>query len=260
MDIRRRPQFSVFEQFRSFWKDVEILRAAALAPAMAPAGASSPGTALTHPSTATRDRLLMTLRAQQADLARWASGAVLEYYRQAQYVMLAVADEVFVRLPWSGAAHWGANLLETEIFGTRSAGQTIFDRIEGLLERADPKDVELAAVYLTAIALGFRGRYGDRPDAGALDRYKQQLYGFIFGKRPDLSDPFRKLLPQCYETTVTGGAGRKLRSPRLWWWVAAAVVVVWLLASQVVWMTLTSPVHDRMQVIQGQIQKLHQLP
>jgi type VI secretion system protein ImpK len=259
MDTRRRPAFSVFEQFRSFWKEVEALRAAALAPAMAPAVAPSTGTALAPVSTAARDRLLMTVRMQQADLGRWASGAVHEYYSQALYVMIAAADEVFVRLPWSGATQWGANLLETELFGTRSAGQTFFARIDRLLERADPKDVELAAVYLTALALGFRGRYGDRPDGGAIERYKQQLYQFIFSKRPDLSDPFRKLLPQSYEHTITTGAGRKLASPRLWWWAAAGVVVVWLLAAQLLWMNVTSPVHERLRLIEDQVNKLRQL-
>src|SRR6185295_12371041 len=232
METRRRPAFSVFEQFRAFWKEVEVLRAAALAPAMAPQELTGASTALTHVPTVTRERLLVFLKGQQADLARWASGAVLQYYRQAQYVMIAAADEVFVELPWSGAAHWRANLLETEQFGTRCAGQAIFDRIDAILERADPKDIELAAVYLTALALGFRGRYGDQHDGGAIDRYKRLLYQFIFSKRPDLDDPFRKLLPQCYDATITTGTGKKLRSPRVWWWAAAAVVVVWLAVAQ----------------------------
>jgi len=263
MDIRRRPAFSVFEQFRSFWKEVEALRAVALSPAMAPVGtaaAMATTTALTHVPTATRERLLIHLKGQQADLARWASGAVLDYYRQAQYVMIAAADEVFVRLPWSGAAHWGANLLETEHFGTRCAGEAVFDRVDKLLERSDPKDVELAAVYLTALALGFRGRYGDGDDRGSIDRYKQQLYQFIFSKRPDLTDPFRKLLPQCYDATITTGAGRKLRSPRVWWWAAAGVIAVWIVISQLVWMNLTGPLHDRMTAIQSQIQQLQRAP
>src|SRR5262245_10485147 len=253
MDNRRRPAFSVFEQFRAFWKEVEALRAAALAPAMAPADSPAPTTALTHVPTATRERLLMLVKGQQADLARWATGAVLDYYRQAQYVMIAAADEVFVHLPWSGAAHWRANLLETEYSGTRCAGEAIFTRIDALLARADPKDIELAAVYLTALALGFRGRYGDGPDGGAIDRYKRILYQFSFAKRPDLTDPFRKLLPQCYDATITTGAGKKLRSPRVWWWAAAAVLLLWLAIAQIVWMNLTFPLRDRMNAIQVQI-------
>jgi type VI secretion system protein ImpK len=260
MDNRRRPAFSVFEHFRAFWKEVDALRSAALAPAMAPQDDVATTTALVHAPTATRDRLLVHLKGQQADLARWASGAVLQYYRQAQYVMIAVADEVFVQLPWSGAAYWRANLLETEQFGTRCGGQAVFDRIDALLERADPKDIELAAVYLTALALGFRGRYGEAHDGGAIDRYKHQLYQFIFSKRPDLTDPFRKILPQCYEATITTGAGKKLRSPRMWWWGAAAVVLLWLAIAQLVWMNLTFPLRDRMNAIEVQIERLQASP
>src|SRR5262245_20868428 len=260
MDSRRRPAISVFEQFRAFWKEVEVLRTAALAPAMAPAAQDAgTTTAIAPASTATRERLLYQLRGQQSEVARWASGPVLEYYRQAQYVMVAAADEVFVELPGSGAAYWRANLLESEQYGTRCAGEALFARIDALLDRADPRDVELAAVYLTALALGFRGRYLGRDDAGAIDGYKQRLYQFIFGKRPDLTDPFRKIVPQCYESTITSGEGRKLRSPRLWWWAAAAVVVVWLVASQLVWRNLSGPIRDRLTTIEGQIEQLQRL-
>jgi type VI secretion system protein ImpK len=259
MDSRRRSAVSVFEQFRAFWKEVEVLRAAALAPVMAPSGQPATTTAIAPASTATRDRLLYHLRGQQADMTRWASGPMLEYYRQAQYVMVAAADEVFVELPWSGAAYWRANLLETEQFGTRSAGEALFARIEALLERADPRDVELAAVHLTALALGFRGRYSDRDDFGAIEGYKQRLYQFIFGKRPDLTDPFRKIVPQCYEATITTGEARKLRSPKVWWWAAAAVVAAWLMASQIVWMNLTGPLRDRIGAIQRQIEQIQRL-
>jgi len=258
MDSRRRPAISVFEQFRAFWKEVDVLRVAAMAPVMAPSGQSA-ATAIVPASTAARDRLLYHLRGQQADVARWASGPMLDYYRQAQYVMVAAADEVFVELPWSGAAYWRANLLETEQFGTRSAGEALFARIEALLERADPKDVELAAVYLTALALGFRGRYAGREDFGAIDGYKQRLYQFVFGKRSDLGDPFRKIVPQCYDATITSGEGRKLRSPRVWWWAAAAVVAVWLVASQIAWMELTAPMRVRLDAIHQQVERIQRL-
>ena len=172
-----------------------------------------------HPPTAVRDRLIAFLRGQEAG-SRGGSAA-LDYYRQAQYAMVAAADEVFVRMPWSGASYWASNLLETERFGTRRAGEAVFGRIERLVQQAHPAEKELAAVYLTTLALGFQGRYADTPDTGALEHYKRQLYELIFEKRPDLTDPFRKLLPECYEARspgtgqapkpalVVGGRGRR---------------------------------------------------
>ena len=163
LETRRRPPLSVFEQFRAFWREVDALRTMALSPSMAPP--ASPGTmVLVHAPTAVRDRLLAALRSQDAELSRSINGKALGYYREAQYAMVAVADEVFVRLAWNGATYWASNLLETERFATRRAGQAVFERIDGLLERADPDDKELAAVYLTALALGFQGKYADRFD------------------------------------------------------------------------------------------------
>ena len=257
LDARRRPPLSVFELFRAFWREVDGLREAAESPSMAPGATAADGTLATvHGPASARERLLAVLRSQEADLSRSVTGTMINYYREAQYVMVAVADEIFVRLAWSGAHYWSANLLETERFGTRRAGQAIFERIDALLERADPNDKELAAVYLTALALGFQGRHADRPDGGALERYRGQLYRFIFERHPDLSQPLRRLVPQCYEDTIAAGAGRKLRSPRLWWWAAAAVVALWLAVSQLVWVTQTRTMRARMETI---LDKTHQL-
>lgn len=255
MQTRSRAPISVFEQFRAFWSEVEPLREAALSPAMAP-GEDGESRALVHAPMSAHDRLIAVLRTQDAEVSRWAKGAVLEYFREAQYVMAATADEVFVRLPWSGARYWSANLLETERFGTRSAGQSIFTRIDRLLAEGHPDKRELAAVYLAALALGFRGKYADRPDEGVVDQYRERLAEFIFQKSPDLTQPFRKLMPACYESTVAAGTGAKLRSPRTWWWAAAAIVGVWLVVSHLLWMSLTTPLRAQVDAIMQQTDQL----
>jgi type VI secretion system protein ImpK len=248
--MRSRSTVSVFEQFRAFWSEVESLRTDALAPAAAPPGADA-SAALVHTPAAARQRLVSMLRAQEADVSRWATGPALQYQREAQYVMAAAADDLFVRLPWSGAAYWEANLLELERFGTRSAGQTVFTRVDQLLMEANPEKRDLAAVYLTALALGFRGRYGDRDDGGEIERYRRRLYEFIFEKSPDLTEPLRKIVPACYDSTVDAGAGRRLRSPRTWWWVTAGIVALWLVVAQVLWTSLASPLRARVHAIVG---------
>ena len=251
-----RPRFSVYEQFRWFWREVESLRAIALAPAMAPPPSVSEH-ALAPVPISVRERLIAVLRAQDADFSGRARTAVLRRYREAQYVMVALADEVFLQLPWSGAARWTERLIETEQFGTRCAGQEVFTRIDRLLERADPEDVELGAIYLTALALGVQGRYSGRPDGRvAVDRYMSLLYRFIFSRTPDLTDTLRKLMPPCYENTIPAGVGKKLRSPRLWWWATAAVLVVWLVVSQTLWVGVTTPLHKRLDDILAKTARL----
>ena len=248
LDAQRTPAFSVFTRFRAFWKEVEALKTEVLGQSVAPpTDADAP--ALVHVPTMVRERLLGVLRAQEAEVGRWGKGPVFEYYREAQYVMAATADEIFVGLPWSGASSWASNPLETDLFGSRSAGQTVFDRIERLVGTPDANTRELAAVYLTALALGFEGRYAGRPDRRAIDGYKRRLREFIFGTNPDLTDPFRRLIPQCYDNTITAGAGRRLRSPRVWWWATAVVVIVWVITSRALWRGLRAPLDERLAAI-----------
>jgi type VI secretion system protein ImpK len=240
---------SVFEQFRALWEEVEQLRQGVLSQTLPSAVDATTGL-VTHRPTIVRERLLAFLQAQESEVARRGKGPALEYYRQAQYAMVAAVDEVFVRLPWSGSSYWASNLLETDRFGTRRAGEAMFDRIEQLIARRHPAERDLAAVYLTALALGFQGKYAGQDDLGAIASYKRHLYEFIFEQKADLDDPFRRLLPQCYDNTIAAGAGRKLRSPRLWWWAAAAVVIAWLGVSFAMWDRLTAPLYLQMNQIQ----------
>jgi type VI secretion system protein ImpK len=259
MDARRTPPFSVFDHFRRFWKEIEALRQIALTPAAAPS-VGPEAQAIVQVPTTVRERLAQVLRRQEAEVGQFARDSeILDTYREAQYVMVAVADEVFVRLPWSGAAYWGQHLLEMERFGTRCAGQEIFVRIDRLLLGGSPAHLELAAVYLTALALGFRGKFGDRSDTGAIEQYRRQLYQYVFGKSPDLAQPMRRVLQSCYDATLPAGSGRKLRNPRVWWWASAAALVLWLLVSHVLWIGLTSPLQARIETILEKARQLEQL-
>ena len=216
------PVFSVFEQFRSFWREVESLREAVVSRGLMPTAEPEPA-ALSHTPTSVRETLLACLERQ--------------------------ADEIFVTWAWSGAAYWSANLLETARFGTRRAGEAIFARIERLIAEPHPAHKELAAVYLAALGLGFKGRYAGRSDRGAIERYKFSLHQLVFDRAPDLTDSFRQLLPECYESTLAIGTGRRLGSPRIWWWAAAGAIAVWLLVSQAMWMRLTQPLYTQIDSI-----------
>jgi len=246
-ELQRAATFSVFTRFRAFWREVEALRADIASGTVSPA-ASGPG--LVHGATTAQMRLLAVLREQETELARWATGAALKYYREAQYVMAAVADDLFVRLrttkpgghdrqPWSGAAHWIRNPLEAALFGSRCAGQAVFDRIDRLIAGADPNSRELAAVYLTALALGFEGKYAGLPDSGAIDEYKRRLRQFVFGNRDSLTGP---LVPQCDTGTMAVGRGLLLQNARVWWWTVPAVVAIWLVVSSLLWRQLRTPI------------------
>ena len=235
---RELPQtaaISVFTRFRAFWNDVEAARSS-IVDAQNPDSSAEP--ALVPADDAIRTRLLGILKAQDAEVSRVAHGPVPAAYREAHYLMAAVADEVFLRLPWQGAASWVWRPLELELYGTRCAGHLVFERIERVIAEADPANRELAAVYLIALALGFEGKFAGR-DRSPIREYRRQLRQLICGDRDTLEGP---LVSDCYAHTIVARRPQLLPNVRGWWWAAAVVAALGLIGSTVAWRQITEPI------------------
>ena len=169
-----------------------------------------------------------------------AAGKPTDNYLEAQYVMAAFADDVFIHLNWEGRRAWTSNLLESALFKSHIAGEKVFDKLDRLLRHRDPANKSLAAVYLSALALGFRGKYHGLNDHGKLRRYRRDLYDFIFSKPADLTNESKVAFPDSYVQNVRKEKRKKLTNPRVWVAVLAFVFLVYVAASHGVWVSLTS--------------------
>lgn len=169
------------------------------------------------------------------------------YYREAQYVMAALADEVFLTLDWPGREVWRNDLLETRLFGSYNAGEQVFKRLENLLRTGDRMQAEIAVVYLMALTLGFRGRYAGGKDEGRIAEYRKQLYTYIYQRRPDLTDPTHRLVSEPYQHTQGNVNARLLPSPSRWVWLFVAVCALYLVASHFVFQDALAPLIDALQ-------------
>jgi len=187
-----------------------------------------------------RGALLAVLQAQSATVTRSAGAFGLELYAEAQYIMASVADEVFLNLDWPGRPHW--RLLESSLFQTHAAGEVIFQRIEELLRQGDISRTEMATIYFTALALGFKGRYRGMDDQSRLDSYRNRLFAMIYRRPPEQINRDDVLIPQNYLVTSEGTARKLMPDPRRWYFLVAAIVVVWFLVSHFLWTGLTDRV------------------
>jgi type VI secretion system protein ImpK len=202
-------------------------------------------------TTAVWQRLLTTLE-QQALLAGRRGG---EYgamlYKEAQYVMAALADEIFIHLDWEGREAWKAHLLETKLFDSHNAGEHIFDKIEHLLLEHDPVYRELAKVYLMVLALDFQGKFRGTDDGEKIDHYRRQLFAFISRRQPNLLNASRPLFPEAYSHTLDSGQARKLPDARKWFALLAGVLLVWIVLSSGLWKHLTAELQSVINQING---------
>ena len=213
---------ALFVQFHDFWVELNLLKADIAGGRVEPSAA--------------RERLRDFLKAQQSASAKSAAPPnARDAVRETQYVMAAVADDLLVQLPWAGARDWAMHPLELDLFGSRCAGQRLFERIDALLAGDNPDASELAGVYLAALAFGFRGIYADRADGErTIAEYRNRLRRCV--GEGDVEGP---LVPQCYDDLLELEPGSLLPSARAWWWTAAVVVGGWLAVSSLLWRQLS---------------------
>jgi len=187
---------------------------------------------------------LITLFRRNAVQVMRAAGNPTDNYFEAQYVMAAFADEIFIHLDWEGRRAWTSNLLETALFQSHVAGEMFFDKLDQLLRERDPAKKSLAGVYFAALALGFRGKYHGLNDHGKLRRYRQELFAFVFRQPPDLMNEAKVAFPDSYVKNLRKEDRKKLTNPRVWLVVFAAVLVIYIAGSHGVWLSLTSRIES----------------
>lgn len=119
--------------------------------------------------TARVDDLLETLRGMVKRATMLATNASKRPgdVEEARFGIVAWLDEIVARHP--AAIESGAVPLQTELFGTRNAGNEFFAH----LERLSPEQDEVREIYYIALCLGFAGQYyHEAGDSGELGRIK----------------------------------------------------------------------------------------
>ncbi|MGE4297234.1 MAG: DotU family type IV/VI secretion system protein [Desulfovibrionaceae bacterium] len=185
-------------------------------------------------------RLLALLEQQALDARRSGGEYGASYYKDAQYVMAALADEILLNLDWEGRDAWRPLLLEHRLFGTKMAGERFFEKLDRLLLDRDPVYTDMAMVYFLALALGFSGKYRETEDMGKLAFYRRELFAFIYHRKPDLNAVDKRLFPDAYAHTMEKAEAKKLPHVRVWAMILAGVCLAYLAMSQVMWANMTA--------------------
>jgi type VI secretion system protein ImpK len=242
MELPRNQNSFLLNQFREFYAEVARLKRT-----VEVAGSvyvfDLPTTDNPDPTSTANgvwQHLLSVLERQALEAGQTGGAFAFEIYREAQYVMAALADEIFLHFNWDGRSNWP--LLESKLFQTHIAGEVIFQRLDRLLQRRDPFYLDLAAVYFMALSLGFQGKFRGNDPTNALETYRRQLFAMIYRRNPQLFVSNTAIFPQAYQNTLDRGAGRKLPNQNIWFALVAGVFVLWLGISHFAWSSVSSQV------------------
>lgn len=195
-------------------------------------------------------RLRLLLEQQSLNAASQVGEFAVSHYQEAQYVMAALADEIFLNIKWHGQKYWENSLLESHLFHTQIAGELFFTKLEAVLTSNDPTQLDLAIIYLWTLGLGFKGQYRDQHHEEKLDWYRNQLYVLITHHSSNLFHPGRAFLDEnCYEHRVTQPTSRGLPELRLWLIAFSSIVLIYLFASSVFWYKIARDMDDTTSLI-----------
>jgi type VI secretion system protein ImpK len=241
MNTEERDDPFLLTAFRQFYAEVLRLKAGVLA---SPRGGEGENDAAARAGRVS-DLLLARLRRQAAEAGRRGGDWGAESYREAQYAMATLADEVFLGMAWEGRDAWANNLLETRLFGSYIGGQELFARIDELLGDPDPIRRPLAAVYLMVVSLGFEGRFEGRADSSArVAEYRRRLFAFVYPDGRSSIHGDRPLFAQAYDHVADDAVPERLPPTRRWVTALVAAVALYLVVSHGFWRSVSRGVAE----------------
>lgn len=247
MNVAQTGQSFVVNQFREFYLEVVSLKSLIESGGWEQGSPDSNGGAYegTGPE---HNPVWARVMEKIQELARKAghngSPCTAESYREAQYVMAAMADETFLHLEWPGKDWWRAHLVETRLFQSHVAGERIFHRITHFLDNREAVCVELATLYLLMLSLGFQGKFRGGLDQESIERYRKELFRMVFHRYPKFLEGTDPMFAEAYAHTVEHGTIKNLPDPQKWVLGLCACVAAYVIVAHIMWRHLTGDLSD----------------
>jgi type VI secretion system protein ImpK len=165
-------------------------------------------------------------------------------FRETLYAVVALTDEVFLKMQWYGVDYWKSNILESRLFKTRSAGDKVFEEMDIFLSTPNVLKADLAAVYLSILSFGFSGKFGSTSHL-EIKQYKTRFYELIFQQKlMYLEGESQHLIPQHDLRTVTPPSRVDLPDPYAWYNYYFMGIIVFLLVSYFAWFDSTYEIRN----------------
>ena len=151
-------------------------------------------------------------------------------YDQARYPLVVLADEILIHSGWELAREWQDRIFEEKYFRSNIGGDQYF----AIAKELRPEDVELACIIYAGLALGFRGKFRERPEK--LAEVRKNVYRLL---AEYLSTQGDKITPEAYQ--VLAGSPKRFNPVVTLGRVAivfgGALILYWIL-TLIAWSTL----------------------
>jgi|GEM_PF-1420475 len=183
-----------------------------------------------------QNRLYVFVKEKDSMIAYEDGKLASDAFQEVVYVMISLADELFLSFDWDGKKYWRTHLLEQKFFSTNQAGEKLLTNLDKFLQERHVQDSEIGLIYLYALALGFQGKLRYEADIDFyLHNLKEQVFYTIYKQSPKLYKKADVLFSQATENVFIEKA--QSRDTTLKWLFKMFIVcgAVYLFASHVLW-------------------------
>ena len=188
--------------------------------------------------------LVQLIELQSLESRREGNRFELQSIADARYLKAALADELLLHSTWVGRDCWTNHLIEAALFRTSIAGDKVFEKIEQLLSNREPSQRPMASLYLSALALGFQGKYRGATASERFRGYSAELFQFIYQRPVDLSGRDRVLSERAYASTLSHLAPKKMPTLSRWLVLFLLGMLGLLAVSEMLWLWQSWPVRE----------------
>lgn len=237
--------FFLLTRFAEFFEEVARLKIAIAEGrlgAVLAVGDEPPPTAPGELAARVSSRLTGVLQAQAKDVARNGTEGEIKAHRMALYAMAALADELFIlEVDWAGRGAWLDVLIEHKLFRSRNAGVRFFDIAEQLLATREhgALHIDLAAVFLLALQLGFKGQYRGAQSEVLIEALRERLFRVV--ERDHVHHEHGVAFPQTLQHLQSASEPARLAPLTPWYMAGAMALVAYLVISSLLWFYLMEP-------------------
>lgn len=159
------------------------------------------------------------------------------------YVLASYADEAMIHLTrWGGATIWASTLLERSLYGSRIAGERVFEAASAILARRDAGRRDLAMTIFLALSCGFRGSWRGADDGGEIERLRRGLFELATDHEPPAGPDMAAAFAQAQAHTDTDPAPRLPRDVERWKLAVVGLLLGYLVLSHATWLWTFGPV------------------
>jgi type VI secretion system protein ImpK len=216
MRIKQADRSLLLESFKEFFREVMLHKRAIQEDMAGRRPTSGPAKTIAISTDVIAKQLMQRLDQQHLNAFQSSGELGATLMKEAQYAMVALADEIFLGFDWAGRKDWEVKILEERVFHSHAAGEKIFQSIENLLSDRLPDRTEIGEVYLMVLGLGFRGQYMSDADVAKIQDIKQRLFIYTHHNRPRLYAQSYEVFSEGYANTVEDEPVRFFHDVRKW--------------------------------------------